>query len=72
MNDCKRGLDNRCRDEDGEIRHKRKDTHVSTLRGIYGDSFAPGVRSDAQLGTLLSREGVPSLSELLDVYFGRK
>lgn len=71
MRDCKRGLDDRFQDRDGEIRHKRRDTLVSTLRGIYGDGFAPGVRSDAQLGTLLDREGVSTLSELRRIYSDR-
>jgi hypothetical protein len=58
------GLDNRHRDEDGEIRKKRSDTLVGTLRGEYGDDFLKGYRSDAKLGTFLAREGVESLSEL--------
>jgi hypothetical protein len=62
---CNTGLDERCRDEDGTIRRKRSDTHVGTLREIYGDDFAEGTRSDTHLGTLLDREGVDSLSELL-------
>ena len=33
---CDSGLDNRCRDGDGEIRHKRSDTLVGTLRETYG------------------------------------
>jgi hypothetical protein len=38
------GLDNRARDKDGEIRHKNGNTRVDTLRGVYGDGFAPHVR----------------------------
>lgn len=60
---CDDGLDNRCRDEDGEIRHKRRDTRVGTLRETYGDGFAAGTRSDAKLGTVLDRAGVETLSE---------
>jgi hypothetical protein len=63
--DCSPGLDDRCRDEDGEIRHKRRDTLVKTLRKTYGDDFAKGYRSDAELGTVLEREGVDTLSQLL-------
>jgi hypothetical protein len=59
------GLDDRHRDDDGEIRKKRSDTLVGTLRGEYGDDFLKGYRSDAKLGTVLAREGVDSLSELL-------
>ena len=42
-------LDGRSRDEDGQIRRKRSDTKVETLREIYGPNFAPGVRSDMEL-----------------------
>ena len=59
------GLDGRTRDGDGEIRHKRRDTLVRTLRQHYGDDFAAGVRGDMKLGTLLDRTGADSLSELL-------
>lgn len=59
------GLDGRNRDQDGEIRHKRRDTLVKTLRNEYGDDFAKGYRSDAQLGTVLDKEGASSLHELL-------
>lgn len=62
---CDTGLDNRCRDNDGEIRHKRVDTLVGTLRDTYGPDFAKGYRSDAKLGTVLDREGVNTLSDLL-------
>lgn len=60
-----KGLDGRSRDKDGEIRHKRGDTQVGTLREIYGDDFAAGHRSDMRLDTLREREGVKSLSQLL-------
>lgn len=59
-----KGLDGRQRDEDGEIRHKRRDTLVGTLRGTYGPNFAQGYRSDTELGTVLDREGVKTLDEL--------
>jgi len=62
---CNTGLDERCRDENGEIRRKRSDTLVGTLREEYGDDFAAGVRSDATLGTLLERTGAESLTEYL-------
>jgi hypothetical protein len=63
--DCNTGLDNRCRDTDGEIRHKRSDTLIGTLRDTYGRDFARGYRSDAKLGTVLENEGAATLSELL-------
>jgi hypothetical protein len=59
------GLDGRHRDLDGEIRHKRGDTLVRTLRKTYGPDFAPGVRSDTRLDTLRKRAGGESLSKLL-------
>jgi hypothetical protein len=62
---CDRGLDDRCRDQDGEIRHKNGNTRIDTLRDTYGPSFAPGVRGDAKLSTVLQRTGARSLSELV-------
>jgi hypothetical protein len=60
-----KGLDNRQRDHDGEIRHKRRDTLVGTLRETYGDKFAAGYRSDTKLGTLLKEEGASTLDQFL-------
>ena len=62
---CDGGVDNRCRDLDGEIRKKRGDTLVGTLRKTYGPTFAPGIRSDMRLDTLRKRTGSESLSKLL-------
>ncbi|HJP70048.1 MAG TPA: hypothetical protein VJ846_14220 [Sphingomicrobium sp.] len=59
------GLDGRMRDQNGEIRKKRSDTLVRTLREEYGDGFASGYRSDAKLGTVLKREGVETLDQFL-------
>jgi|SRR5271155_1944947 len=59
------GLDGRSRNEDGEIRKKRSDTLVRTLRDEYGEDFAEGYRSDAKLGTVLERERLDDLSQLL-------
>ena len=60
-----KGLDDRQRDKSGEIRRKRSDTKVATLRKEYGEKFAKGYRGDARLGTVLKREGVASLDQLL-------
>jgi len=60
-----KGLDGRMRDQNGEIRAKRSDTKVATLRKEYGDRVAEGYRSDAQLGTVLKKEGLESLDQLL-------
>jgi hypothetical protein len=64
-NYCNVGLDRRCRDNDGEIRQKRSDTLVRTLRKEYGEDFADGFRSDMKLGSLLKRTGAPSLSQFI-------
>ena len=53
------------RDQNGEIRQKRNDTHVASLREIYGHGFALGIRSDAHLKTVLERAGVPTLDQYL-------
>jgi hypothetical protein len=63
--DCNSGLDNRCRDNDGEIRHKRSDTLVGTLRNSYGEEFARDYRSDAKLGTVLREERAATLTQYL-------
>lgn len=60
------GLDGRSRDKDGEIRHKRGDTLVGTLRETYGDGFAPGYRSDTRLDTLLERERCATLDQYIN------
>ena len=46
-----------------EIRQKRGDTLVKTIEKKYGVDL--GYRSDAQLHTVLKKEGLPSLSKLL-------
>jgi hypothetical protein len=62
---CRSGLDDRCRDNDDEIRHKNGSTRVGTLRETYGDGFASGARSDMKLDTLLDRTGARLLSQLV-------
>jgi hypothetical protein len=63
--DKRSGLDNRVPGISGQIREKRGDTRIDTLRQTYGDSFAPGIRGDAHLKTLLARTGSGSLSDYL-------
>ena len=60
-----KGLDDRMRDRSGEIRRKRSDTLVSTLREEYGADFAKGHRPSAKLGAVLKKEGVETLDQLL-------
>ena len=57
------GLDGRMRDGDGEIRKKRNDTLVRTLRQDYGPGFAEGYRSDTKLKTVLKDAGVNTLDQ---------
>jgi len=59
------GLDGRMRDQGGEIRHKRRDTLIRTVREEYGDHVAPGHRADATLGTVLDNDGLETLDQLL-------
>jgi hypothetical protein len=54
----------RSRNEDGELRQKRGDTHVGTIEKQYGRDF--DVRSDTHLSTLLERERVASLNDLIN------
>jgi hypothetical protein len=62
---CDTGLDNRCRDGNGEIRRKRSDTLVGTLRREYGGDFASDFRRDATLGRVLRETDSASLSDYL-------
>ena len=63
--DSRIGLDQRRRDLDGEIRQKRGNTLVKTLRRTYGPHFAPGVRGDTRLDTLRKRADGQSLWKIL-------
>jgi hypothetical protein len=63
-----RGLDGRSRDQTGkkagQIREKRADTLVSTLRAEYGEGFAKGYRGSTTLGSVREKEG-KSLHQLI-------
>ena len=59
------GLDNRHRDKSGQTREKNSNTRIDTLRDIYGPDFAPELRGDADLRTLLDRSDCDTLSEYL-------
>jgi hypothetical protein len=65
---CHPGLDNRCRDLNGEIRHKNGATRVDTLRETYGQNVGSGFRGDMKLDTLLERTGAKSLTDYLKNY----
>ena len=61
----KLALDGRTRDQDGEIRQKRDDTLVRTLRKVYGVGFLSDFRSDTTLRTVLKKAGARSLAQLI-------
>ncbi len=60
----------RSRDENGQLRDKRDDTHMGTIEQKYNRDF--GVRSDMQLGHFLEEHGFKSLHELLNSNVGKK
>ncbi|MDO8565845.1 MAG: hypothetical protein Q7S04_01495 [Candidatus Moranbacteria bacterium] len=53
----------RSRNNDGELRDKRDDTHMGTIEKQYGMDF--GVRSDMLLGTFLKENNIKSLNDLI-------
>ena len=53
----------RSRNQDGELRQKRSDTHISTIEKKYGVDL--GVRGDMHLRTLLEQKQAESLNDLL-------
>ena len=59
------GLHGRHRDRNGEISRKHGNTLVSTLRRIYGASFAPGAQPHEKLSDLLAEMDEASLSKLV-------
>jgi hypothetical protein len=60
----------RSRNEDGQLRDKRDDTHMGTIEKQYDRDF--GVRSDMQLGTYLREKGIKSLNDLIQSNRGKK
>jgi uncharacterized protein (DUF433 family) len=48
-----------------DLRRRRNDTKVGTLRKTYDPDFAEGFSANVTLGTLLKRTGVRSLEEYL-------
>lgn len=59
------GLHGRHRDKNGEISRKHGNTLVSTLRKVYGASFAPGAQPHEKLSEVLADMDEPSLSRLV-------
>lgn len=54
---------NRPRNQDGQLRDKRDDTHVGTIEKKYGVDL--GARSDMHLGEYLKQKDVKSLNDLI-------
>lgn len=53
----------RSRNQDGQLRDKRDDTHMGTVEEEYGRDF--GVRSDMKLGNYLKQHHIKSLNDLI-------
>lgn len=53
----------RSRNEDGQLRDKRDDTHIGTIKKQYGLDL--GVRSDMRLGTYLEEYNIASLNDIV-------
>ena len=53
----------RSRNDNGQLRDKRDDTHMGTVEKQYERDF--DVRSDMHLGTFLKQQGVASLNDLI-------
>ena len=62
MSHPNRGLDQRHRDRNGEISKKHGSTLVTTLRKIYGATFAAGFQPYQTLSDVLDE---PSLRQLI-------
>ena len=61
---------NRSRNQDGQLRDKRDDTHMGTIEKQYNRDF--GVRSDKELGNFLKENGIASLNDLINSNLGKK
>ena len=55
----------RHRNRDGKMSRKHGNTLVSTLRSIYGPSFAPDCQPTAMLSDVLAELDEPSLTHLV-------
>jgi hypothetical protein len=55
----------RDRNNDGQFRQKRGDTHVGTIERMYNVDF--GVRSDMHVDTLRQQFGVTSIEDLVNI-----
>lgn len=60
----------RSRNQNGQLRDKRNDTHMGTIEKQYNRDF--GVRSDKQLGNFLEENKIASLNDLIKSDLGKK
>lgn len=70
MKDAEGMRGQRSRNQDGQLRDKRDDTHMGTIERQYDRDF--GVRSDMELGTFLKENGIASLNDLIHSDLGKK
>jgi len=54
----------RSRNENGQLRDKRDDTHIGTIEKQYGVKL--DARSDMHLGTYLKEHKIKSLNDLIE------
>ena len=52
------------RNEDGQLRQKRSDTHIGTIEKKYNIDL--NVRSDMHLGTYLEKKDIASLNDIVN------
>lgn len=69
-NDAEGMKGNRSRNQDGQLRDKRDDTHMGTIEQQYNRDF--GVRSDKELGNFLNENNIASLNDLIQSDLGKK
>ena len=62
----------RHRNRDGEISRKHGNTLVSTLRSIYGPTFAPDAQPTDMLSDVLAELDEPSLTHLVHDHEARR
>lgn len=60
----------RSRNDNGQLRDKRDDTHMGTIEKQYDRDF--GVRSDKELGNFLKESNITSLNDLIHSDLGKK
>lgn len=69
-NDAEGMKGDRSRNQNGQLRDKRDDTHMGTIEKKYNRDF--GVRSDKELGNYLKENNIASLNDLIQSDKGKK